>query len=226
MITRYFGLPGSGKTSLAVKLAIDEVKKIALGHSKYRYVYTNFSVNHPFVFRIDNDMVGTYNFEDSLIIIDEAYMFAGARSWKKYSDALMEYMNTHRHYVSDNDRYRNDIVIITQGANAIDSTLRQITEKCCYIKRCKLNSHKTRVVELILTPIIPVKKGIASEQGSGDVAEDIPIGYQMPNFFGQLFSPTFDRRPYYEFFDTTERKKLPAVPPTIYSNSILGDVRN
>lgn len=220
MITRYFGLPGAGKTSLACKLAIDEVKRISLGLSKYQYVFTNFDVKHPFVFKVENDMIGKYNFQNCLLIIDEAYAFAGARNWKGYSVELMEYMNTHRHYVTDVDRYRNDIVIISQGANAIDSSLRQITEKCCYIRKSKLNPNKTKIIELILTPIIPVKKGIMNEQGSGDVAEDIPIGYQMPGILGQLRSPSFDRRPYYQYFDTCERKKLPDVPGEVFIKSI------
>lgn len=220
MITRYFGLPGSGKTSLATKLAIDEVKRIALGVSKYKHVFTNFKVNHPFVFQIKNEYIGQYNIEDSLTIIDEAYMFAGARSWKSYSADTMEYMNTHRHYTSDINESRNDIIIITQGANAIDSSLRQITEKCIYIKKCKLNPNKTRLIELILTPIIPVKKGLMNNDNSqGDVAEDIPIGYQMPSFWGQLRSPTFDRRPYYKYFDTTERKQLPPLPDDVFLSS-------
>lgn len=224
MITRYFGLPGSGKTSLATKLAIDEVKRISLGLSKYKYVFTNFKVNHPFVFQIKNEYIGKYNIEDSLTIIDEAYMFASNRGWKSYSAETMQYMNTHRHYVSDIDGTRNDIIIISQGANAIDSSLRQITEKCCYIKKCKLNPNKTRIIELILTPIIPVRKGLMAKDGEqSEVAEDIPIGYQMPSFIGQLKSPTFDRRLYYQYFDTTEREKLPPLPDSVFLDSFKAD---
>lgn len=221
MIIRYFGLPGAGKTSLACKLAIDEVKKIALGVSKYKYVFTNFRVNHPYVFYITNDMIGKYNIQDALTIIDEGSEFADNRGFKSYSEEKKSYIYRHRHYTSDIDKYSNDIIIISQGCNSIDTKIREVTEKVYYIKKCKTSPHKSRVIELILTPIIPVKKGLLNgEQDKGDVAEDIPMGYMLPNWLGQLRSMTFDRRDYYQYFDTTERKELDPLPDAVFLKKI------
>ena len=42
MLTCYFGVPGAGKTSLLVKFAVNEAKRIKKGKSPYDHVYTNF----------------------------------------------------------------------------------------------------------------------------------------------------------------------------------------
>ena len=84
-----------------------------------------------------------------------------------------------------------------------------------------MNKNKTRVIPLIFQPIIPVKKGLASSSESDQqVSEDIPMGYMLPNWLGQLRAETFDRRKYYDYFDTTERKKLLPIPDSVFVRSI------
>ena len=42
MVTGYFGLPGSGKTTFLTMIAQKELRLIKKGQSKYDRVYTNF----------------------------------------------------------------------------------------------------------------------------------------------------------------------------------------
>ena len=101
MIKCYFGVPGCGKTTQLTKIAIKELKRKALGRSKYKNIYTiNFQCSGciPITF---NDL-GTYKFYDSLILIDEITLDADNRSFKTFSSDIRDFFLLHRHLGLDN----------------------------------------------------------------------------------------------------------------------------
>lgn len=213
MIKRYFGLPGSGKTTYAVKLAVSTARRIALGLSKkYKYIYTNFPVKHPYIFQIDNDMIGHYNFENCLLIIDEATLFADNRDYKSFDKAKRDFFMLHRHY-------KCDIALFHQEAGGVDKKIRSITDGCFYIKKLKFRPWRSKVIRLQYKVAIPESKGLADGEGH-ELTDDVVMGYCMPSKIVQLFTPSFNRRRYYKFFDSYDKKELAPVPDEVYSRSI------
>lgn len=216
MIRRYFGLPGSGKTTYAVKLAVTRARLIALGlDKKHRFVYTNFPVKHPYVFQIENDMIGVCDFSDCLLIIDEATLFADNRDYKSFDKHKRDFFMLHRHY-------NCDIYMFHQEAGGIDKKIRSLTEGCYYIKKCKLRPWRTKVIRLSYKVAIPEAKGLADAEGN-ELTDDVVMGYCMPPKISQLFVPSFKRKRWYKYFDSFEKKPLAEIPADVYSKSLQSE---
>lgn len=216
MIRRYFGLPGSGKTTYAVKLAVSRARLIALGlDKKHRFVYTNFPVNHPYVFTIDNSMIGVVDFSDCLLLIDEATLFADNRDYKSFDKNKRDFFMLHRHY-------NCDIYLFHQEAGGIDKKIRSLTEGCYYIKKNKLRPWRSKAIRLNYRVAIPEAKGMVDGEGS-ELTEDVVMGYCMPSKIVQLLTPSFNRRRWYKYFDSYEKKELQSVPDEVYARSLKGE---
>lgn len=192
MISMYFGVPGVGKTTLLAKIAKQSV-------GKYQHVYSNVSLRIPGVTTITDECIGTYDLHDCLILIDEASIFADNRDYKKFNanGTRLEYFLTHRHYHAD-------IILFTQGYNAVDKKLRTLTVNLYYMV-------KTFPLGFWWTKYYPIAYGIAFPDGErlGEIAE----GYSKPGFIMRLFTTKHVFRPaYYKYFDSWTRKKLPDLP--------------
>lgn len=87
----YFGLPRSGKSTYAAKLA---KKALTAG----RAVYSNFPIRGTF--QITKDDIGKYLMEDCLIIIDEAGVDFDNRKMKM-TDEQVYFFKNHGHYQAD-----------------------------------------------------------------------------------------------------------------------------
>lgn len=87
----YFGLPRSGKSTYAAKLA---KKALTAG----RVVYSNFPIRGTF--QITKDDIGKYLMEDCLIIIDEAGVDFDNRKMKM-TDEQVYFFKNHGHYQAD-----------------------------------------------------------------------------------------------------------------------------
>lgn len=200
MISLYFGLPGAGKTTLLVKTAIDTAKKIVSGRSKYKNVYTNVAISFPFIRTIPFEYLGKYNIENALILIDEASLFADNRDWKKMTDQFRDFVLTHRHY-------KDDIIFFSQGWDSVDKKIRTCCNAVYYLKSCRLLKGFTAIYPLDYGIYIPVQSADASSS-YGEIAE----GYKMPSLMSRIFAKKFWRKPYYKYFDSFEKKDLPALP--------------
>lgn len=203
MISLYFGIPGAGKTTLLVRMAITEARRIVAGKSKYKNVFTNVAIDFPFIRQIPFDFLGKYNISDSLILIDEASLFADNRDWKKMSDAFRDFVLTHRHY-------HDDIVFFSQGWDAVDKKIRTCCNSVFYIKASKLLPSFTIIYQLDYGIYIPVQSADASSS-YGEIAE----GYRLPPFLSRLLAKRFWRKPWYKYFDSYERKQLPDLPDNV-----------
>lgn len=194
MVSMFFGLPGCGKSTLACKFIKKYIKD-----SKVKNIYVNFPVtfDSPKIKIINNDDFGKYDLRDGVIIIDEATIFADSRGFKTFDKTKVQYLLLHRHY-------KVNILLFSQGYNAVDKKLRDLTVKLYYVKRCKWLK--------FLTMYCPIKYGIMFPQGEnlGEIAE----GYSELPLLAKLIFTRYCFRPrYYRHFDSYDAPQLPALPP-------------
>lgn len=194
-ISLYFGLPGCGKTTMLAKLAYDAVRK-----GKYENVYTNVFLNIPGVTYIDNDCIGKYALENSLVLIDEATLFADSRAYKTFDKGKLEFFLLHRHY-------KTDICLFTQQWDGVDRKIRVITDRVFYIYKGVFTRHWfSKCYQIPYGIIIPDPK-----KGSEKLGEIIQ-GYARPPWYVRIFAKVIYRPKYYPFFDSWALDPLPALP--------------
>lgn len=203
-ISLYFGLPGSGKTTLLAKHALDAVKS-----KKYHHVYTNVHNTIPGVTYIDNAYIGTYDLSNSLVLIDEATLFADSRDHKNFSKERISFFLLSRHN-------RVDINLYTQQWNGVDLKIRVITDRVYYVYKTPIIGrlfHITKYYRIPYGIIIPDPK-----KSDGEKLGEIIQGYAKPNFLVRLFCPRVHRRRYYKYFDSFEAPKLDPLPEAFKPN--------
>lgn len=206
MITVYFGSPGSGKTTMAVR-------KIKQQGRRYAATFANFGCKCATVDDVSLVGLGSWTFPPhSLIEIDEAGIEYNNRKFKTLSQDTIKWFKLHRHYQCDVD-------VWSQSWDDMDVTLRRLADRLYYIK--KLGP---------FTLIRRVYKRVTVDKQT----EQIIDGYKMVHilylllkplyyasyflfglgFFLRLILP-FDeiklvwRRPYYKYFDTHAAPVLP-----------------
>lgn len=194
-ISLYFGLPGCGKTTWLTKLALDAIRS-----GKYDFVYTNVHLNVPGIIYIDNNVIGMYELENCLLLIDEATLFADSRDFKNFSKGRLEYFLEHRH--------RNaDIVLFTQQWDGVDRKIRVITDRVFYVYKGCITGHWIskcwRVPYGILFP---------DPKRTGEKLGEIVQGYSKPPILQRIFAKWIYRPKYYKYFNSWELDKLPALP--------------
>lgn len=192
MISMFFGVPGVGKTTLLAAMAMKY-------RGKYKNIYANVHLKIPGVTFIDDDCIGKYELRDCLILIDEASIFADNRDYKAFNKngTRLEYFLMHRHHCAD-------IILFTQGYNAVDKKLRTLTVNLYYMQKKGLFGHW-------FTKYYPISYGIAFPDGErlGEIAE----GYSQPPFIVRLFTTKRIYRPkYYPYFDSWSIRELPKLP--------------
>lgn len=191
MISMFFGVPGVGKTTLLAKIAMKSV-------GKYQNVYSNVHLKIPGVTYIDDDCIGRYELQNCLILIDEASVFADNRDFKNFNKngTRLQYFLEHRHH-------HCDIILFTQGYNAVDKKLRTLTVNLFYMQKGLFGKWFTKY--------FPIAYGIAFPEGErlGEIAE----GYRKPSLIARLFThKTIFRPAYYKYFDSWCIKELPPLP--------------
>ena len=199
MIRTFFGSPGVGKTTLAVKMA----KKY---RGKYKHVFLNFEhkIKNGYICNLDG--LGEWTFPDSSYIgIDEAGIEYNSRAYKSLPKPTIAWFKKHRHY-------RCDVDIFSQSWEDMDVTLRRLSTELWYLYRFGPFTLSRRVYKRVT-----VDKN----------TEQIIDGYKMASmlwlliWFLQLdtfvpifsaFTPKFKLtfRPfYYKYFDSYSKDNLP-----------------
>lgn len=181
MITCVFGLPGSGKSTLMAKMCRD-----ALKGKRYDKVYCNFFLLGAYPIHF-NDL-GIFDFENSLILIDEAMNEADSRGFKSFTNNLKYFFSNHRHYGCD-------VVYFTQAYDDVDKKIRNNTAELLYIRKLLWWSFTTPIVRKIVI---------------NDFTNEIQTGYRMKGIFSMKW---YFRPRYYKYFDSFERKPLAPLLP-------------
>lgn len=190
MVCLYFGLPGSGKTTVLTSIAL----KYAVPGGKYKNVFHNVkSLSVPGTTYIDNECIGVYNLSNSLILIDEAQLFADNRDYKSFSYNLKEFFFGHRHE-------RVDIFLFSQQWDSLDKKIRSITDRVYYIHKSKIFGHWfSKYYRIPYDIIIPDPK--KNQQSLGEIIQ----GYCKPSLFYRLFATKRIYRPsLYKYFNSFE----------------------
>lgn len=138
MIVGVFGLPGAGKSTFLTWLILRALngKSLFIGHFSYKKqigefrtykrVFSNIPIDGTY--KLDFDALGKYDFNDSLIIIDEIGTLCDSRKWKDFDDGLRDFLSLHRHH-------RTDIIYCSQALDT-DKKIRDRTAMVFYIERC------------------------------------------------------------------------------------------
>lgn len=195
VISLFFGLPGTGKTTILAKHAKDYLdKKI------YKTVYSNIPLQIPGVVPIDNSDIGKFDISDGVLLIDEGTLFADSRDFKAFGADRLYYFMMHRHF-------HIDIEIFLQQWDALDRKIRCITDKVYYVhKGGLLRRWVTKYYKIPYDIIIP--DGKSESQKLGEIIQ----GYCKPPLLVRLFCPRVWRPKYYKYFDSWSHKDLPPLP--------------
>lgn len=188
MITGCFGLPGSGKSTFLAWCASRallgkslKVGKVSMQHNrKYDRVFTNYPYSGCYV--LDTDKLGTCDFSNCLILIDEIACLWDSRNWKYFSGDVSYFFSHHR-------KYNVDIVYCSQSYKDCDLRIRDKTENVFYITPWLFSRFRVQ-------PLIHFM-GVENFQ--------IIDGYDPSGFFGCKY---LSYKKYYTMFDTNSRKTL------------------
>ena len=193
MIQIVFGICGCGKTTYACKVIKKAVKR-------YPNVYGNFHAKIDGYTYIDNECIGKFNLDNSLIIVDEASNFADSRDFKNFSKSLMRFMNEHRHH-------HVDIIFLLQKWDALDIKIRNICERVYMLKRSIMFPF------LSYKYLIPYGIDFVNPKVEGRHYGDIFMGYARPRLSNRIFKEIIFRPAYYKYFDSWECDPMPPLPP-------------
>lgn len=120
MFDVYFGAPGSGKSTMAARLASRALRR---GID----VYSNVEIKGCYVLDPRQD-IGKYKIENALVIIDEAGIEYNNREFKSFSQAQNKWFKLYRHA-------HCDIVIFSQSYEDMDKKLRLLASRYFLVER-------------------------------------------------------------------------------------------
>lgn len=181
MIIEIHGFPGAGKTTVLTMIAQRSLQgKETLGIKPHKKVFTTFAC--PGCYKLDFDALGSYDFRDCLMLIDEISLFADNRKFRSFSDNLLYFFKLHRHFGIS-------LVWCSQSATDADKKIRSVTEMSYIIDKY-----------FSFTAIKPILKSHTVKGGEpGELFELAPLVY-----WSWCYRPRW-----YSFFDSFDTKPLP-----------------
>lgn len=177
----YFGVPGSGKTTLCAYLAKKYNKKYKKKGNK---VYCNVDIKDTYC--IEKTDIGYYDISNGLLLFDEVGIDFNNRNFKKnFTDEQLDFFKKHRHY-------NVDIAVFSQFWNDPDKKLRDLTTRIFLIKKS-------------IIPFFISRRQIKKWVGINKETNQIEDQYKFVFLSRKLiFAPAT-----WKSFNTHERIKLP-----------------
>ena len=180
-----FGSPGSGKTTLCSKI-------IQYYNKKKIKTYSNFPCKGAIL--IDDESIGYYNFNDSVIVLDEAGISYSNRDACNKRGLMqdkqrLQYWKLVRHY-------RAQIIVVSQSWNDVDKKVRDLANYYFYIRRSIIPG---------FTVVRPIFKVVDIDETSHEPADM----YKFDVFWHNMW---IWRRKWYKFFDSYDCPSLPDYP--------------
>lgn len=205
MLCMYFGLPGSGKTSLLTYMCALEQARIDCGLSRYKQIYTNVSMNVRGV-RVVPDiksLMGKKDLSYSLLMLDEATLLFNCRKYKTFPDEVLEFFVLHRHY-------KCDVSLFSQRVDSADLNIRALFDRI-YLIRKGIFFRKWSYC-------IRIPHGIAFSKGEDgkDTYGDIVQGYKKPHILLRMLSHRLYLPACYNSFDSFDAPDLPKLSKLEY----------
>jgi len=157
----YFGVPGSGKTTFAAKIAKKAIKN-------KQKVLSNVPIKGTF--KVEKSDIGHYQIDNCHLIIDEIGVDYNNRRFKSFTDEEVYFFKHHRHY-------RVHVYGFSQGYNDMDLKIRTLATRLY-------------VVTPSLIPFFIKKKRIKKRIGIDDLTKQIIDEYKF-FFLGHryIFAP-------------------------------------
>lgn len=198
MLCKFFGLPGSGKTSLISYYAALEQARIDCGISKYKYVYTNVKLNVRGVRYIPNikEFMGKKDLSYGVLLLDESTLMFNSRKWKSFEDEILEFFVLHRHFFVD-------VYLFSQRADSDDLNIRALFDRIYLIRKGIFFRNWSYCIR--------IPHGIAfSKSADGkDEYGDIIQGYKKPHILLRLLSHRLYLPACYNSFNSFDAPELP-----------------
>lgn len=117
MIYLWTGKTGSGKTLLMTRKAFKEWKKGVKIYSNYRLFFSKKNERITYF----SDIEEINNFNDGIILIDEAHVLLDSRKWQDLPDSFSYKITQHR-------KHGLDFYATTQHIGSIDIRVRQLVQ--------------------------------------------------------------------------------------------------
>ena len=162
IVSIYFGVPGSGKTTFAAWLTKRDLRRGGK-------VWSNVPITGAYKLDPAAD-IGKWMIEDGRVIIDEAGIEYNNRDFKDFSDKSLYFFKYHRHY-------RLAIDLFSQGWNDADKKIRDLAQRLYVVKKS-------------LIPFFVYRRRIAKKVGINEYTKEIIDEYQFVLFSRKyIFSP-------------------------------------
>lgn len=116
----YFGVPGSGKTTNAARIVLQNLRKGIV-------TYSNVPIKGAIIY--DPSQIGQVDISDGDMIVDEAGIHYNSRLYKSMPKSQIEWFKLSRHYGIRN------IHIFSQSYEDMDVTLRRLADQIFVVKR-------------------------------------------------------------------------------------------
>lgn len=172
MFSVYFGAPGSGKSTMACRLARQAIKKGIT-------VYSNVEIKGCLKLDPRAD-IGKYNITNGLVLVDECGIEFNNREYKTFSKEQNKWFKLYRHA-------RCDVVIFSQSYEDMDKKLRLLADRYYLVERS------------ILPKFIRVRR-IVKKISISEADRQIIDAYEFVPFSRKLiFGPKYWK--YFDSFD-------------------------
>lgn len=145
ILSVYFGVPGSGKTTFAAWLAKRDMK-----HGLR--VWSNVPITGTMKLDCQED-IGNYMICDGRVIIDEAGIEYNNRDFKNFSKKQLYFYKYHRHYELAVD-------VFSQGYDDMDKKIRTLAQRLYVVKKS-------------LIPFFIYRQRIGKRVGVNDLTKEI-----------------------------------------------------
>lgn len=190
IVSVYFGLPGSGKSTYAAYLA-KKCQKMGID------VYSNVPIAGCYMLDCKNDL-GVNTVENGKIIIDEAGLEFNNRDFKSFPKNVLEFMKLHRHA-------HTSIDVFSQSWSDMDLKIRQLAQKYYLVKRSKIP---------YFVKVIPIHKKVGVNELTKEICDEYYFSPAPFSWFEckRVFMPSvWDMFDSYEMpkYEKKEFKKFP-----------------
>lgn len=178
----YFGLPGSGKTTMCAALTKDAFKRGIP-------TYTNVPVVGAYQLDPKSDL-GFADIHDAQILIDEAGIEYNSRNFKAMPQETIAWLKLHRHY-------KCSVKVFSQSYNDMDITMRRLAYNFYLVRRSIIPG---------VFCCIPIRRSI----GINQMTQEICDTYRFDPLVLRIFTTKrFIGRKYWHMFDSYDAPKLP-----------------